>query len=163
MRFFIWFLKPFTSPPHQWHPLLIHFPIAFLFAEMVMLWKETWSSRPARSIGSDTFLKLSVWLMLPVVIAGIHDSGLDLGPGNPIWLGLHDRYRNAFNFSSSISVHALLMTLLLLMTAFRLLLRWHAHFAPRKRPRLLIDLGSALLGLGFLIVGGYAAGMVNHP
>ena len=75
-------LKPFyqivTAPPRQWHPVIVHFPIAFLVLEAVLLslWRVT--GKPAHEPLAYACLHLSLWTMLIVAIAGVHDAGLDL-------------------------------------------------------------------------------------
>jgi hypothetical protein len=120
-------LKPFyqivTAPPRQWHPVLVHFPIAFLVLEAVLLglWRITGKAEYDR--WAYGFLHASLWTMLIVAGAGVHDAGLDLGPGNPLWLGFQDRWAHAFRWHSSVTVHAWLALGLVVITATRLLWR----------------------------------------
>ena len=64
-------LKPFyqivTAPPRQWHPVLVHFPIAFLILEAVLLglWRVT--GKPAHELSAHGFLHASLWTMLEVI------------------------------------------------------------------------------------------------
>jgi len=158
-----WFRAPFITPPRQWHPILVHFPIVFLFLEAALLFRH--APRPRRELQSaaDVFLRLSVWSMIPVAIAGIHDAGLDLGRGNPLWLGLQDRWRNALNLRSSISAHVFLISLLFVLTAVRLIVRARIDPATLEGKKAWIELGLAVLGLVLLVIGTYAAAIVSHP
>lgn len=56
-------------------------------------------------------------------LVGALDAGLDLGPGNPLWLGLKDRWANAFRWESSVTMHAWLALGLVATTSGRLLWR----------------------------------------
>ena len=93
-------LKPFyqivTAPPRQWHPLLVHFPIVFLTVEALLLGLWRLTGKPAHEPLAYACLHLSLWTMLIVAVTGVHDAGLDLGAGNPLWLGLRDRWQQAF-------------------------------------------------------------------
>ena len=103
-------LKPFyqivTAPPRQWHPLLVHFPIVFLTVEALLLGLWRLTGKPAHEPLAYACLHLSLWTMLIVAVTGVHDAGLDLGAGNLFWLGLRDRWQQAFRWHSSITVHS---------------------------------------------------------
>jgi hypothetical protein len=51
-------LKPFyqivTAPPRQWHPVLMHFPIAFLVLEAVLLSLLRITAKPAHELWGPT-------------------------------------------------------------------------------------------------------------
>jgi hypothetical protein len=159
-------LKPFyqivTAPPRQWHPVLVHFPIAFLITEGVLLslWRVT--GKPSHELLGYACLHLSLWTMLIVAITGVHDAGLDLGDCNTIWLGLQDRWRQAFRWHSSITVHSWLALALLAVTAARLLLR---KFVGPDALRGGQGWGyglMTLIGLWILTATGYVGGMISH-
>jgi len=100
--------------------------------------------------------------MLIVAIAGVHDAGLDLGAGNPIWLGLQGRWRQAFRWDSSITVHSWLALALLAITAARLF--WRKFGGPdviRGGRGWAYGL-MTLIGLWVLIAAGYVGGMISH-
>lgn len=160
-------LKPFWTvffkPSQQWHPLVIHFPLVFLILEAFLVfayWKngnqeyERWAYR---------FLRLAFWMMLIAAVAGLHDSGLNLGPGNKMWLGLEDRWQNAFRLASAITLHVWLALGLVGLTLARLL--W------RLRQRAQALAGQQALGYGFLTVASlwvllamsYVGGSISHP
>ena len=159
-------LKPFyqivIAPPRQWHPVLVHFPIVFLVVEAVLLslWRVT--GKPAHELWAHGFLHASLWTMLIVAIAGVHDAGLDLGAGNLLWLGLQDRWRQAFRWHSSITVHSWLALALVAITAARLL--WRKFAGPnalRGRQGWAYGL-MTFIGLWILTAAGYVGGMINH-
>jgi Predicted membrane protein (DUF2231) len=158
--------KPFyefvTAPPRQWHPVIVHFPIVFLIAEAVLLglWRVT--AKPGHEPLAYGFLQASLWTMLMVAIAGVHDAGLDLGAGNPLWLGLQDRWRQGFRWRSSITVHSWLALALLAITAARLL--WRKIGGPyvlRGGQGWAYGL-ITLIGLWILTAAGYVGGMITH-
>ena len=159
-------LKPFyqivTAPPRQWHPVLVHFPIAFLVLEAALLglWRITGKAEYDR--WAYGFLHASLWTMLIVAGAGVHDAGLDLGPGNPMWLGLQDRWQNAFRWRSSVTVHTWLALALLMMTGLRLL--WRKLGGPsalRGAQGWAYGLAT-LIGLWVLSAAGYVGGLISH-
>ena len=159
-------LKPFyqivTAPPRQWHPVLVHFPIVFLVVEaaLLSLWRVT--GKPGQESLAYASLHASVWTMLIVAIAGVHDAGLDLGPGNLLWLGLQDRWRQAFRWHSSVTVHSWLALALVAITAARLL--WRKLVGPdalRGGQGWAYGL-MTLIGLWILTAAGYVGGMINH-
>ena len=159
-------LKPFyqivTAPPRQWHPVLLHFPIAFLILEAVLLglWRVT--GKPAHELSAHGFLHASLWTMLIVVIAGVHDAGLDLGAGNLLWLGLQDRWQQAFRLHSSVTMHSWLALALLAITAARLL--WRKFVGPdalRGGQGWAYGL-TTFIGLWILTAAGYVGGLISH-
>jgi len=159
-------LKPFyqivTAPPRQWHPVLVHFPIAFLVLEAVLLslWRVT--GKTAHEPWAYAFLHVSLWSMLIVAIAGLHDAGLNLGAGNLLWLGLQDRWRQAFRWHSSVTVHSWLALALLAITAARLL--WRKFVGPgalRGGQGWAYGL-MTFIGLWILTAAGYVGGMISH-
>ena len=159
-------LKPFyqivTAPPRQWHPVLVHFPIVFLVTEAVLLslWRVT--GKPGQEPLAYAFLHASLWTMLIVAITGVHDAGLDLGRGNPFWLGLQDRWQQVFRWHSSITVHSWLALALVAITVVRLL--WRKFVGPnalRGRQGWAYGL-MTFIGLWILTAAGYVGGMINH-
>jgi len=159
-------LKPFyqivTAPPRQWHPVIVHFPIVFLAVEAVLLslWRVT--GKPGQESLAYASLHASVWTMLIIAITGVHDAGLDLGPGNLFWLGLQDRWRQAFRWHSSITVHSWLALALVTITVARLLWRKLAGLnALRGRQGWAYGL-MIFVGLWILTAAGYVGGMISH-
>src|SRR3989454_4316521 len=95
------------APWAQWHPLLVHFPIALLVLEAVFVCALL--VRPHERVA-----QFSLWLLgaavvslVPTILTGIRDAGADLGPDSPFWNGLHDRLPHLFRLESSGSLHAL--------------------------------------------------------
>ena len=159
-------LKPFyqivTAPPRQWHPVLVHFPIAFLTLEAVLLGLWRFTGKPEQERWAYAFLHASLWSMLTVALAGLHDTGLDLGPGNPFWLGLQDRWQNMFRWHSSVTLHTWLTLALLAITVTRLL--WRKLGGPsalRGAQGWAYGLAT-LIGLWVLSAAGYVGGLISH-
>jgi uncharacterized membrane protein len=117
------FSQVWANPAHQLHPQIIHFPIVFLVLEAVTLIIFALRKQPQIAALSLIFLHCAFWTMLLAVISGLHDVGLDLGPGNRIMLGFHDRWENAFRAESSITIHVWLALTLIGLTLTRLLWR----------------------------------------
>ncbi|HNX36074.1 MAG TPA: hypothetical protein PKM57_15725 [Kiritimatiellia bacterium] len=159
-------LKPFseivTMPPQQWHPFLVHFPVAFLVTEAALLgwWRITRKAECARL--SYGFLHASLWTMLVAACAGVHDVGLDLGSGNPFWLGLQDRWANAFRWQSSVTVHSTLMLGLAALTAARLLWRKLSGPEALRGAQGWAFCLATLLGLWVLIAAAYVGALLSH-
>ena len=114
------------------------------------------------SLWAFCFLQASFWSMVPVMAAGIHDSGLNLGPGNKFLLGFEDRWDNAFRFESSISIHVWLAIALFVLTLSRLVWRW-------KRGEKVFHGGEALIfglvtfaGMWCLFAMSYVGGLISH-
>ena len=159
-------LKPFseivTMPPQQWHPFLVHFPMAFLVTEAALLgwWRISGSVGYARL--SYGFLHASLWTMLVAACAGVHDVGLDVGPGNPFWLGLQDRWANAFRWQNPVTVHSTLMLGLVVLTAVRLLWRKRGGQGTLRGVQGWAFCLATVLGLWVLIAAGYVGALLNH-
>jgi hypothetical protein len=159
-------LKPFyqiwTEPPHQWHPLLVHFPIVFLALEAVFLVLFRYSRDASHDRWALLFLYWAATSMLVVALAGLHDSGLNLGPGNKFWLGLQDRWHNAFRFQSSITVHVWLTLSLMAVTALRLVWRARLGSAVLRGRQGWAFAFATVLSLWMLFVAGYVGGRISH-
>jgi uncharacterized membrane protein len=159
-------LKPFYeiwfAPPRQWHPLLVHFPIAFLFVEAGLLGLFGITRKPDYDRWAYAFLHLSLWTMVMVVIAGLHDVGLDLGAGNTIWLGLQDRWHNTFRFQSSVTVHTWLAMALLMITVGRLIWRKISGTNALRGAQGWAYALISLTSLWVLSAAGYVGGLLSH-
>ncbi len=101
-------------------------------------------------------------MMALAILAGVHDCGLDLGPGNRFWLGLQDRWNNVFLFRSSVTVHTWLAVFLFTLTLVRLIWR-HWQNETALRPPQAYTYGILLfLNLWLLVAAANAGGMLNH-
>ncbi len=159
-------LKPFiqlvTAPPQQWHPLIIHFPIVCLIFEAVLLVVFSFQKRPEIEAKAFTLLKLGWWSLLIAAAGGMHDAGLNLGPGNRFVLGLQDRWDNLFRFESSITVHVWLAGLLLGVTLCRLLWRWRRGPQVWQGPAKYWYSGLTGFGIWCLFAMSYVGGLISH-
>jgi uncharacterized membrane protein len=117
------FSQVWANPAHQLHPQIVHFPIVFLVLEAVTLVIFAIRKQPQLIALSLIFLHCAFWTMLLAVLTGLNDLGLDLGSGNRIMLGFHDRWENAFRAASSITIHVWLALMLMALTLTRLLWR----------------------------------------
>lgn len=155
-------LHPFTRGSRQLHPALVHFPIAFLLLEAGLLAAYARRKRPELERLSLALLGLSVASLPLVILSGVRDSGLELGEGSALLLGLGDRWRNAGNFASTITVHAWLAVFLTLLTSARLAWRWRAGAAALEGRRSIVHAALVLLGLWILVAAASVGGSVRH-
>lgn len=155
-------LHPFTRGARQLHPALVHFPIAFLLLEAGLLAAYARRKRPELERMSLALLGISVASLPLVILSGVRDSGLELGEGSALLLGLGDRWRNAGNFASTITVHAWLAGLLTLLTSARLAWRWRAGAAALEGHRAIAHAALVLLGLWILVAAASVGGSVRH-
>ncbi len=157
------FYKVFTSPPQQWHPLLIHFPLVFLILEAFFILVFFLTKKSDYEKLALNFLKAAFVSILIAMAAGIHDCGLNLGPGNKFVLGLQDRFKNAFHFQSSVTVHFWLAIVLLILVLCRLV--WCScegtgFWKSREQASLYGFL--LLIGLWVLLAMSYVGGSLTH-
>lgn len=146
----------------QWHPLVVHFPTALLLMETLVLLAGC--VRP-----SEKLARLSGWLLLwaavsllPVILAGINDAGLDVGTGWPFWNGLQDRVHNIVRLESAVSLHVLYALATALLVMGRGVWRWRAGpRAAQGRQRFAFAI-AALLGLWLLFAAGQVGGGISH-
>lgn len=155
------FYRIFTAPPHQWHPVLVHFPIVFLGMEAFFLVLFAIKRNKEYENWANNFLKITFGSLFIVIAAGFHDCGLTLGHGNKLILGIQDRWENAFRFQSSITVHFWLAVLTFLIVWLRFL--WQS-----RDPKVLQGKGSYLyglmtaIGIWSLLAMSYVGGLINH-
>jgi len=150
------------APWAQWHPLLVHFPIALLVLEAVFVCALL--LRP-----NERVAQLSTWLLgaavaslVPTVLTGIRDAGADLGADSPFWTGLNDRLTHLFRLESSVSLHVLFGLAVTLIAFGRLAWRLRAgDRILRGGPRLAFTLVT-LVGLWLLFGGGQVGGAISH-
>ena len=156
------FYKVFTNPPQQWHPILIHFPLVFLILESFFLLLFFINKKADYAKLAFNFLTASFISILIVMVAGIHDCGLNLGPGNKFLLGLHDRLANAFHFQSSVTVHFWLAIALLMLVLCRLVWYWRRGVEVLKGGGGILYGVLVLMGLWVLLSMSYVGGSLSH-
>ncbi len=88
--------------------------------------------------------------------------GLDLGTNNKIWMGIQDRWENAFRWESSITVHAWLAMGLIVLTLVRLLLRSFTASNLLCGPKGVIFGLLTFFNLWVLLATAYVGGMISH-
>lgn len=157
------FWHVFAVPARQWHPFVVHFPIALLITEAVLHLLAWWRRDDELDRWSLRFLCVAGLFLALGIVTGVHDAGLDHGDGNLFILGLRDRYRNALRLESSVSVHVLLSLVVTLLVAARLAWRLRAcgNIGHRRlaRPYALLT----LLNIWALLAAAYVGAQVSHP
>src|SRR5436309_9890137 len=150
------------APWAQWHPLLVHFPIALLVLEAVFVCALL--VRP-----NERVAQLSTWLLgaavaslVPTVLTGIRDAGADLGPDSPLSNGLHDRLPHLFRLESSVSLHVLFGLAVTLIAFGRLAWRLRAGDRILRGGQRMAFTLVTLLGLWLLFGGGQVGGGISH-
>src|SRR5437867_4023060 len=146
----------------QWHPLLVHFPIALLVLEAMFVCAL--AARPNERVAhlSTWLLGAAVVSLVPTILTGIRDAGADLGPDSPFWNGLHDRLTHLFRLESSVSLHVLFGLAVTLIAVGRLAWRaWAGDRVLRGGQRIAFALVT-LLGLWVLFGGGQVGGGISH-
>ncbi len=156
------FYQIFTHPPHQLHPIVIHFPIVFLEAEAVFLLLFLTRKKPDYDRWALNFLRLSFWSMLIAVAFGFYDCGLNMGLGNKFLLGFQDRMENVFRFESSVTVHFWLAVLLFGLTFVRLIWRELKKKKIFEGNSVYLFGGLTLLNLWCLLAMSYVGGLISH-
>src|SRR5439155_10921423 len=108
------------STRKQLHPLIVHFPIAFLGLELVLV--VAYLARPR-----DSLEKFSGWLLwcaagslVPSIYTGISDVGGALGLGWAFWNGIQDRIHYLTRLESTVSLHVLFVLLTALLVSIRI-------------------------------------------
>jgi uncharacterized membrane protein len=155
------FWQPLFIAPHRYiHPLVIHFPIAFLSLDAALLLLN----KLIRSKGIWKSTKILLYLAalsLPVVIlAGLHDVGIDIGHGNAIVDGLNDRIKNWNHWSDRLSLHfayAMTLTLFVWLRAF-LVARGKSKFVPTSA-----NLVLALVAIWIMTATAQLGGSLSYP
>jgi uncharacterized membrane protein/thiol-disulfide isomerase/thioredoxin len=148
----------------QWHPLVVHFPIALLVIEAVCVW--AYWLRPSERVAWCTN-----WLLWTALISvalalytGVRDVGAALElPGWPIWNGVKDRLTHLFRLQSSISLHVLFVLAAVLLASTRLVWRRFSGDRALRGPQGFAFGTVALLGLWLLFAAAQIGGGISHP
>ena len=154
-------VRVYSEPPQQWHPWLIHFPIVFLVLDGLFTATFWFNPRAEYERWSLSFLAAALLTMVLAILAGIHDSGLDLGEGNVFLLGLQDRWQSAFVFRSSVTVHMWLSLALFALSFARF--TWRKCLANALRHPQAFVYGAALFfNFWLLIAAAHLGATLNH-
>ena len=150
------------APWAQWHPLLVHFPIALLVLEAVFVCALLVRPNERLAQFSTWLLGAAVASLVPTILTGIRDAGTDLGAASPFWAGLRDRLTHLFRLESSVSLHVLFGLGVTLIAVGRLIWRaWVGDRILRGGQRVAYTLVT-LLGLWILFGGGQVGGGISH-
>lgn len=157
------FWQVFAAPARQWHPFVVHFPIALLLTEAVLHLIAWWRRDEDLDRWSARFLSAAVAGLALAILTGLHDAGLDQGEGNPFWLGLRDRYRNAFRLQSTISVHVWLSLAVTALVIVRAAWRLRVRGGIGQRRFAVMYAFLAVLNLWALLASAYVGAHASHP
>jgi len=150
------------APWAQWHPLLVHFPIALLVIEAVFVCALLMRPNERVAQFSTWLLGAAVASLVPTILTGIRDAGADLGPDSPFWNGLNDRLTHVFRLESSVSLHVLFGLALTLIAVGRLGWRLRAGDRILRGGQRTAFTLITLLGLWVLFGGGQVGGGISH-
>ncbi len=146
----------------QWHPMVVHFPVALLVLEAACLGGLAMQPR-------EDLKKLATWLLwaavlslLPAIYTGIRDVGVDLGPGSPFLNGLRDRADHVLRFESSVSLHVLFGLVTSAIAAGRLIWLSASGGAVLDGRSRLLFAAVALVGVWILFGGTQIGGAISH-
>lgn len=162
-----WKRSPWLAlAPHnwrEWHPVVIHFPIALLVFEALLVIFSAFRPRASLEQASRWLLTAAVVSFVPAVYTGIRDAGIDLGPGWAFWNGLQDRVRHLFLLQSTVSLHVLYALAAVIITVGRLI--WRVRSSEQLLPRNQRAVFAALtiLGAWALFAAGQVGGSISHP
>src|SRR2546427_3391736 len=150
------------APWAQWHPLLVHFPIALLVLEAVFVCALL--VRPNERVAhlSTWLLGAAVLSLVPTILTGIRDVGSDLRPDSPCVEGLPDPAAHLFRLESSVSLHVLFGLALTLIAVARLGWRLRAGDRILRSGQRMSFTLVTLLGLWVLFGGGQVGGGISH-
>jgi thiol-disulfide isomerase/thioredoxin/uncharacterized membrane protein len=148
----------------QWHPLVVHFPIALLVLELAFVC-AFWV-RPSEHVAwsGHWLLWAAVLSFVPAVYTGIRDVGVALEvPGSAFWNGWKDRVAHLLRLESSISLHVLFVLAAVLLTTGRLV--WRVRGADRalRGGQGLAFATVTALGLWLLFAAAQIGGGISHP
>ena len=150
------------APWAQWHPLLVHFPIALLVLEAVFVCALLVRPNERAAQYSAWLLWAAVASLVPTILTGIRDAGADLGGDSPFWNGLHDRLTHLFRLESSVSLHVLFGLAVTLIAFGRLAWRLRAGDRILRGGQRMAFTLVTLLGVWLLFGGGQVGGGISH-
>ena len=150
------------APWAQWHPLLVHFPIALLVLEAVFVCALLVRPNVRLAQSSTWLLAAAVASLVPTILTGIRDAGADLGGDSPFWNGLHDRLTHLFRLESSVSLHVLFGLAVTLIAFGRLAWRLRAGDRILRSGQRMAFTLVTLLGIWVLFGGGQVGGGISH-
>jgi uncharacterized membrane protein len=152
----------FLKAHHNWHPPFIPFPVVLVLLELGALILYQVMRRPELDVAAKYFLYLAAVSLIPVVVAGLHDVGVDQSPNNAIFAGLSDRVENFSNFKDPLSVHVfyagMVDTLVILRLVWR---RW--FYDPEITAQRLVFLGSSVVLSWLVFAAAQVGGSMVYP
>jgi thiol-disulfide isomerase/thioredoxin/uncharacterized membrane protein len=146
----------------QWHPLVVHFPIALLVLEALCLCVLVVRPGAELARASRFLLWAAVLTLIPAIYTGIHDVGVDLGSGSPFLNGLKDRAAHFLRFESSVSLHVLFGLATVSLAGARLVWLTAAGEAALAGRRRIVFTAVAVLGVWILFGGTQIGGAISH-
>lgn len=140
----------------QWHPMLVHFPIALLVIEALCVLVHALRPRDELARFASRLLLIAVCSFVPAILTGVADSGVDAGLS--FGQALRERYYNAWRTESAVSLHVLYALAAALLAGARLtwllLSRSRALRGRQRRGYVAVTLVNLWLLLGAAQVGG---------
>ncbi|MBI3557756.1 MAG: TlpA family protein disulfide reductase [Deltaproteobacteria bacterium] len=152
----------FPTEWKAWHPLFVHFPIALLILEAILVAMLFRKKEQNLILFSNWVLALATLSLIPVLFSGFHDSGFNLGPGSQVLNGIKDRFTNFWRLESTVSLHFLLALALLAITGARLLWRTLAGDQAFQGRQKFGFAALTVLGLWVLFAAGQVGGGISH-
>src|SRR5215472_4814864 len=146
----------------QWHPLVVHFPIALLFLEALLVVVSEFRPRASLEQPSRWLLAAALVSFVPTVYTGMGDVGADLGPGWGFWNGLEDRFRHLLLIQSTISLHVLFALAAIIIAVGRYIWRIRSGYGPLPRPQRAAFAALTILGVWALFAAGQVGGSISH-
>jgi uncharacterized membrane protein len=152
----------FLTPHHVWHPPVLPFPIVLVLLELGALILFQIMRRPGLDAAAKYFLYLAALSLIPTILAGLHDAGVDLSPNNAILAGLNDRIQNFSNFKDPLSVHVLYASLLTSLIALRVVWR-RCFYNPDARVQSIAFLASSAILSWLVFAAAQVGGSMVYP